>query len=308
MGKSDGQQPEVTLTKRQLGKIEKIELARQQRDDGKQELGFSSRPFVLCGLPLRRVKGKLIHIRRNGKFFLRVAGDPEFGLPYGQDRLIPLWVSTLAVRQKSRVVHFDAAAQILEAFGLPKDGKTYRRLVEGFKRIFASTIYFGTESQLKQGAVWAWSRFHFFDKMHVWYSRDVDTSTLPGEEFRNVVVLSEAFWQELQEHPIPIDLAAVRALVNSPGELDLYTWLVWRCWKARGAESIPLMGTGGLVNQLGVEGYSSERKFRQTLKRWLASIRAVWPDCPATISLDGESLVIRHVKAIRPPKSSTPGV
>ena len=80
---------------------------------------------------------------------------------------------------------------------------------------------------------------------------------------------------------------------------------MWRCWKAKGTESIPLFGPGGLVNQLGGEGYGRERKFRQTIVRWLASIRAVWPDCPAEISADGESLELRHVKAIKAPKSST---
>ena len=56
------------------------------------------------------------------------------------------------MRQKSRVIHFDAAKELLLAFGLPVDGKAYRRLVEGFKRIFASSIYFGTEDALEKKA------------------------------------------------------------------------------------------------------------------------------------------------------------
>ena len=144
--------------------------------------------------------------------------------------------------------------------------------------------------------------------MRLWYSKDVDSSILPSEDFRNTVVLSEAFWNELQAHPIPIDMNVVRALVHSPGELDLYTWLTWRCWKAQNTVSIPIFGPGGLAGQLGSDIYESERKFRQTLRRWLASIRAVWPGCPAEISPDGESLILRHVAAIAPPQSSTAGL
>jgi hypothetical protein len=43
-------------------------------------------------------KNVLLHIRRDGQFFLRVVGAPQFALPFGQDRLIPLWIATLAVK------------------------------------------------------------------------------------------------------------------------------------------------------------------------------------------------------------------
>jgi hypothetical protein len=44
-------------------------------------------------------------------------------------------VATLALRQKSRTIHFDSAAQILGFFRLAKDGRYYRRMVQGFQRI-----------------------------------------------------------------------------------------------------------------------------------------------------------------------------
>ena len=50
-------------------------------------------------------------------------------MPFGQDRLIPIWVATLAVRQKSRTVRFNSAAETLDFFQLPKEGLHYRRLV-----------------------------------------------------------------------------------------------------------------------------------------------------------------------------------
>jgi hypothetical protein len=137
---------EFPVSSRQQRRIESIELVRQQRNEQQQVLAFNSRPFVLCGLPIRRPpKLVLKHTRRNGKFLLEVIGHPDYGLPFGQDRLVPLWVATLAVRQKSRVVYFRSAAEILEEFDLPRDGPHYRRLVQAFKRIFTSTIYFGTD-------------------------------------------------------------------------------------------------------------------------------------------------------------------
>jgi hypothetical protein len=64
----------------------------------------------------------------------------ETPVPFGQDRLIPIWVATLALRQKSRDADFDSAAQMLDFFRLPKDGFHYRRLVEAFKGVFGATL------------------------------------------------------------------------------------------------------------------------------------------------------------------------
>jgi hypothetical protein len=85
----------------------------------------------------------MVYKRRNGNFFLQIVAQPNFGLPFGQDRLIPIWVATLALRQKSRTVHFDRAAQMLEFFRLAKDGRYYRRMVQGFQHISASIIFSG---------------------------------------------------------------------------------------------------------------------------------------------------------------------
>ncbi len=139
---------EIFVSRRRWRKLASFEVVTMKREEGRQDLAFNSRPFVLCGLPIRRpAKTVLEYTRQNGRFFLNITGHPRFGLPFGQDRLIPIWVATLALRQGDRVIRFETASQILDTFGLAKDGKTYRRLVEGFKRVFAATIFFGTEQQ-----------------------------------------------------------------------------------------------------------------------------------------------------------------
>src|SRR5437764_8986535 len=82
----------------------------------------------------------------HGLFTLQITGHPDFGLPFGQDRLVPIFLATLAVRQRSQTIRFRSAAQMLDIFGLAKGGKEYRRLVAAFERIFGATIFFGTES------------------------------------------------------------------------------------------------------------------------------------------------------------------
>jgi len=54
-------------------------------------VAFGARPFILCGLPIRRLPtDALRYSRRNGRFFLEIIGHPDYGVPFGQDRLIPL--------------------------------------------------------------------------------------------------------------------------------------------------------------------------------------------------------------------------
>ena len=77
----------------------------------------------------------------------------ETPVPFGQDRLIPVWVATLAVLQKSRMVRFASPSQMLDYFELPKNGYHYNRIVQGFQRVFGSTIFFGTEEQ-RQRAIY----------------------------------------------------------------------------------------------------------------------------------------------------------
>src|SRR3982751_2149775 len=95
--------PELVVSKYRMRQAEGISLIRKNREDGTQQLAFSSRPFVLCGLPVRRPPtGQLLYERRNGHFVLQLTGHPEFGLPFGQDRLVPILLATMAVQQKSQ--------------------------------------------------------------------------------------------------------------------------------------------------------------------------------------------------------------
>ncbi len=96
--------------------------------------------------------------------------SPGFWTALRPGRLIPIWIASLAVRQESSVVRFQAAAEILEFFHLSKDGRHYRRIVEGFKRVFGATIFFGTGEEPAANRMIDFARFHFFDSIHLWFS------------------------------------------------------------------------------------------------------------------------------------------
>ena len=215
-------QPDLVVNRKEFRKAESITLIREKRDSRSQNICFASRPFVLCGLPVRRLpKGQLLYERRNGRFTLQVTGHPEFGVPFGQDRIVPIFLATMAVRQQSPVLRFKSAAQMLETFGMQKGGKEYRRLIAAFERIFGATISFGTHEERPAARLISKGRFNFLRQAKLWYSRDIETAAI-GEDFENEIVLSDEFYSEINAHRIPTDLEAVKHLIDSPAVLDLF--------------------------------------------------------------------------------------
>jgi hypothetical protein len=186
---------------------------------------------------------------------------------------------------------------MLDIFGMAKGGKEYRRLVAAFERIFGATIFFGTESTRAQARVVQRSRFNFLSEAQLWYNRDPAQEVLPIG-FENAIVLSDEFYKEVMAHPIPADLDAVKAFGSAPAVLDLFMWLTYRCFTAKAEERIPLFGHFGLTAQLGSVEYTRPRRFRAMLAQWLGQVRTVWPECPARISADGQSLSIAHATAV----------
>lgn len=184
---------------------------------------------------------------------------------------------------------------MLDTFGMAKGGKEYRRMVAAFDRIFGATIFFATESNRSVATVVHRSRFNFLKEAEIWYSR---TDSIPGGE--NVITLSDEFYSEVSGHPIPADLEAIKLLAAAPALLDLFMWLSYRCFVAKGPETIPLFGPFGLTQQLGCVEYSRPSRFRAMLEQWLRTIRGLWPDCPAAISNDGRVLAIRNATFVHP--------
>jgi hypothetical protein len=289
---------DLIVSKRRMRKASALQMVRQRRDAATQNRGFAARPFVLCGLPIRQPGiGVLLHERRNGHFRLQVTGHPSYGLPWGQDRLVPIFLATLAVRKQSRTISFRSAAEMLDSFGMQQGGSQYRRLIRAFQRIFGATIFFGTDTQREHAPIINQARFNFMSEARIWYARDPRQENLPGK-CQNVIVLTEEFYREIQAHPIPMDLEAAKALSSSSAALDLFTWLSYRCFLAKGEERVPLFGNWGLVSQLGNVSYSRPRKFREKLEQWLDLIRTMWPECPARVSRDGGLLIVAPAAAI----------
>ena len=74
--------------------------------------------------------------------------------------------------------------------------------------------------------------FNFLREAQIWYNRSPEEESRL-DEIENVIVLSDEFYTEIMGYPVPTDLEVVKVLTASPGLLDLFMWLSYRCFMAK---------------------------------------------------------------------------
>jgi hypothetical protein len=211
----------------------------------------------------------------------------SLGYPYGNiPRLVLAWLSTEAVRtQERKVVLGRSLREFMEGIGLDsitggKNG-SITRLREQLGRLFASTIAVVRDETLAGQNIQSMhtAGFRVTDQASVWW--DPQRPEQAGL-FQSEVTLSERFFQELTDKPVPVDLRVLRALKQSPIALDIYCWLTWRNSFLRTKTTVPWEG---LMGQFGSE--SSPKKFRENFKKALQQVLVVYSVARVDVSPSG---------------------
>ena len=188
-------------------------------------LGFMARAMVQATLPHRKVDSTYFE-RRNGAFTLTMQALPKIGLPYGAlPRLLLAWTTTEAVKTKSRELELgDSMSAFMAELGLTATGgKTgsITRLKNQTRRLFTATVAasYEDENHIEDMG------YRLADRSVLWWhSKDPEQVGL----WKSTVTLSEQFFNEVIDRPVPIDMRAMKALKQSPMALDIYTWLTYR--------------------------------------------------------------------------------
>lgn len=248
------------------------------------QLGFMCRALAQATMPHRRTT-ETVFSRRNGGFFLRMAALSEAGLPYGTiPRLLMSWVTTEAVRQKNRdLILGESLREFMLKLKIPVTGgpRGYiGRFRSQTRRLFSTAISCTYTSDDYQ----AGGNFTLTDDYQIWW--DVRN---PGQAglWTSRVRLSERFYEEATQNPVPIDMRALHALRQSPLAIDIYTWLTYRMSYLRRRTSIPWWA---LQAQFGA-GYSHTRQFRAAFNRHLSSVLTIYPDARVTSLKTGIELL-----------------
>ena len=248
------------------------------------ELGFMARAMTLCTLPHSKPKEQEF-TRKNGDYTMSMLAPKAIGLPYGTiPRLLLAWISTEAVRTKQRsLVLGDSLSHFLKELGLSRSGGTrgdITRFKDQLQRLFACTIschYHGKGHDAGMGFRIAQS----YDLW--WHPQQPDQAGL----WESTLTLSEEFFQEITNAPIPIDMRALKALKRSPLALDIYIWLTFRTSYIKAGTCITW---GQLQGQFGSE-YKLGRQFKAAFVDTLRKVQLVYPG--AKISTNDTGIMLQ---------------
>jgi hypothetical protein len=261
-------------------------------------LGYMARIMAQVTLPHSRPEGNE-YVRRNGRLTLSVLAPSHVGLPYGGvPRLLLSWLTTEAVRTRERnLVLGPTLSRFMHELGLaPTGGRwgTIPRLQSQLRRLFASRIYCTYDGE---GASMG-TGIDVASKYQLWWDpKDPHQASL----WQSSVTLGQDFFDEIIEHPVPIDTGALRYLKRSPLALDLYVWMTHRYSYLDRPAVIPW---GALHGQFGAD-YRLMRQFKTKVAPALAKLRTVYPE--ARFDMDDVGLRLMpsptHIERARQRKS-----
>ena len=248
---------------------------------------FLTRFLVQATLPHRQPRGAPpIWSRTNGAYTLTlrpgVVRDPATGMHRQMDypsgvipRLLMFWVTTQAVRTKSRRLELgNSLSSFMRELGLnPRSGRGPRsdatRLRLQMDRLFRATISFEYEGPGHR----RWQDMHIAPAGELWWdARRPDNPVLWG----SWIELGEKFYQAIMEAPVPLDVRALRQISNSPMALDMYAWATYKTYQVNRGGRPQVISWAQLEGQFGAE-FSSPRDFRKRAKRALARVQFVYP-------------------------------
>ena len=270
--------------------------------DADGELGFMARLMALCSLPRTNPGNRLRYIRQNGPFALVMTAGGKSKLPFGNlPRLLLAWVCTEAVRTQSRELVLGRSLSVfMRTLGVYSSaGGVATRLRNQMDRLFNAHVSLIYEDELRKATVNSLiaHRTEFW-----WNPKHPAENTL----WDSKIELGEDFFNEIINHPVPLDMNTLTALKRSSLGLDLYLWLTYRTF----ALSAPLrLSWRQVYRQFGVDPDRANDKrtvqnFRCEVLRELKKIKLAWPGLNYATAT-GALILLPSTPAI-PPTSGHP--
>ena len=266
-----GASPQARHHFTQADQVNQLVTAREADPDR----GFMARMMALCSLPRTNPGNRLQYKRVNGPYKLVMVAGADNKLPYGNfPRLLLAWVSTEAVRTGSRVLILgDSLSEFMRTLGVYSSaGGVANRLRNQMDRLFnahVSMIYEDKRGKATVNSLIA-RRTEFW-----WNPKRPDERVL----WESKIELGEDFFNEIIQHPVPLDMNTLTALKRSSLGLDLYLWLVYRTFPLRAPQRITWRQ---VYRQFGVDPDRASdrvtvRNFQREVLRELKKIKLAWP-------------------------------
>jgi hypothetical protein len=209
--------------------------------------------------------------------------------PYGVfPRLLLYWVTWQAMQSGRREIRLGKSFEdFLRQFGAIKKDKRARHyrdmIAQQMMSLFGCHIMF--ERQCKGSR--AWEHIDFAPKGEIEWNTNVLGNRLTADSY---ILLGEAFFNEIQARPVPIDMRAIHGLKHSALALDLYTWATYQTFihstKPLGKATYGFTKWTELMYQLGAN-YAKTRQFKAKIPHVLEQVKAVYPELQTHLLPEG---------------------
>ena len=215
--------------------------------------------------------------------------DPDVGLPYGSiPRLLIAWMTTEVVRTKERklVLGPSLSAFMTQLDLVPTGGRwgSITRLREQMCRLFSCSIHGRWTDEGRDAGV----NFGVASRYQLWWD---PKNPKQAALWQSTVTLGEEFFRELIEHPVPINLNALKELRRSPLAIDIYIWLTYRLSYLREDARIPWSGLQGQFGADYATDAQGQRHFRYEFREQLKKVLVVYREPKVEVTTD--ALILR---------------
>lgn len=251
--------------------------------------GYMARCFVQTSLPYNEVKGP-VYRRRNGAYILSVVDGYGQGIPYGTiPRLLLTWLVTETVRTKEKKLYLGSSLNgFFRELSISKGGGkrgAYQRVRNQILRTFGCvyTVLYDNKSM----NMTAGQKLNITSREVFWWN-ELENPERHGKAKLSYVILSDEFYREVLDHPVPVSLEAIKRLKRSPMSLDIYSWLTFRMFLLEKTTVIPWEA---LENQFGTN-FARSRDFKSKFLENLQRVHAVYPEAKVMETNSGSGLIL----------------
>jgi hypothetical protein len=111
-----------------------------------------------------------------------------------------------------------------------------------------------------------------------------------GSLWESTVTLSDPFFREIIERPVPVDMRALQSLKKSPMALDVYVWLTYRMSYLSKPTEVPWEALQGQFGAGYPETGQGLRDFRKAFVHALKKVQEVYTGAKALPTESGMKL------------------
>ena len=266
-------------------------------------LGFLAKMLVQTTLPHRAQPGKQ-YTRTDGDVTLSITDLGGAGLPYGAyPRLILVWMTTEALRTRERRLELGRSlSSFMGHLGLQCTGGhwgTIPRFRGQMERLFGAAISTRWKRDTGEQTNAGGSNLVVAEEFDLWWTPQ-KLPRVPLE--KSSVTLSQRFYDQLVEAPVPLDLRAIRVLKRSPLALDLYAWATRRVSYLKRSTAIPWSAFQVSFGAGYAETPQGKSRFRGNAMEALRRVKAVYPQLRFELRTDAVVLYpsSTHIPRVAP--------